>query len=245
MNCLIVDDEPLAIDLIEDFTQRIPFVTVVSSCKNAIEAIQVLNNKKIDLIFLDIQMPDISGIQLVQSIEQKPMVIFTTAYSEFAVESYNLNAIDYLLKPFSFERFLKAVNKAYTQFSNKISEKKSAEIVNMNDETENKDEAGYIFVKSGYKTVRIKLSDILYIEGLKDYVKIYAGLKPILILQSLKFLEEKLPQKLFLRVHKSYIVALQKIDSIERNIIQIGEKRIPVGDSYRDEFQKAVDNMKL
>lgn len=245
MNCIIVDDEPLAIDLIEDFTQRIPFIKVVSSCKNAIEAIEVLNSKKIDLIFLDIQMPDISGIQLVQSIEQKPMVIFTTAYSEFAVESYNLNAVDYLLKPFSFERFLKAVNKAYSLYSNRTVDKQPPEFADTGKENEYKEESGYIFVKTGYKTIRIKLSDILYIEGLKDYVKIYSGSKPVLTLQSLKVLEEKLPQKHFLRVHKSYIVALNKIDSIERNIIRIGEKRIPVGDSYREDFHKAVDNMKL
>lgn len=241
MNCLIVDDEPLAIDLIEDFVQRIPFLNVSGKCKNAIEAIQALSTKQIDLLFLDIQMPDITGIQLLQSLDAKPLVIFTTAYSEFAVESYNLNAVDYLLKPFTFERFLKAVNKAYKSFMSKSVEKKPSE----NPLIESKEINEYIFVKSGYKTLKIRISDILYIEGLKDYVKIYTGSKPVLSLQSFKSLEEKLPANKFIRVHKSYMVALQKIDSIERSIICIGEKRIPVGDNFRDSFQNAIDNLKL
>jgi two-component system LytT family response regulator len=235
MNTIIVDDEPLAIDLMEDFISRIPFLTLTGKCRNAFEAIQTINTKQVDLIFLDIQMPNISGIQLLQSLDKKPLVIFTTAYAEYAVESYNLNAIDYLLKPFEFERFFKAVNKAYALFSNKrinssATEKHMAEPADKD----------FIFVKSDYKTLKINLDDILYIEGLKDYVKIYTGQKPILTLQSLKSLEEKLPSTKFIRVHRSFIVAFQKINSIERGIIRIGEKRIPVGESYKEGFQKLI-----
>jgi DNA-binding LytR/AlgR family response regulator len=237
MNCIIVDDEPLATELIEDYIRQIPFLELVGKCKNAIETIQLLNKVKVDLMFLDIQMPGINGMQLLQGLDAKPLVVFTTAFREYAVESYNLNAVDYLLKPIVFERFLKAVNKAYSIFSrNPISETQKA--INHPENTTDDD---FIFVKSEYKTLKIKLNDILYIEGLKDYVKIFAGSKPILSLLSLKSLEEKLPQKRFKRVHRSFIVAIHKIESIERGIIRIGDARIPVGDNYREGLQSIID----
>jgi two-component system, LytTR family, response regulator len=241
MNAIIVDDEPLAIDLLEDFISRIPFLTLTGKCKNAFEAIQAMNTKQVDLVFLDIQMPGINGIQLLQGIDRKPLVIFTTAYAEYAVESYNLNAVDYLLKPFDFERFFKAVNKAYTLFSNRKSNRAVTEV------SKTVEPAGqdFIFVKSDYKTLKINLDDIIYIEGLKDYVKIFTGPKPILTLQSLKSLEEKLPATKFIRVHRSFIVAIQKINSIERGIIRIGDKRIPVGESYREGFQKLIEEKNI
>jgi DNA-binding LytR/AlgR family response regulator len=237
MNCIIVDDEPLAIDLLDDFISRIPFLSLAGKCKNAFEAIQTINTKSVDLIFLDIQMPNISGIQLLESLERKPIVIFTTAYSEFAVESYNLNAIDYLLKPFNFERFFKAVNKAYSHYNN---QKKDIDT-----NTSREPESNYILVKADYKTIKINLSDILYIEGLKDYVKIYTGPKPILTILRLKILEDKLPKNKFIRVHRSFIISIPKIESIERNIIRIAGARIPIGETYRSSFYKTIEEKNI
>ena len=237
MNCIIVDDEPLATDLMIDFVKRIPFLMLLGTCKNAFEANEIIHKKNVDLLFLDIQMPNLSGIQLVHSLEKKPLVIFTTAYSEYAVESYDLNAIDYLLKPFTFERFLKAVNKAYALFSKKddIQSEKDGQI----------EGDKFIFVNADYKKVRINLKEILYIEGLSDYIKIYTGDKPILTLLSLKAMEEKLPENKFIRVHRSYIVSIHKIESIQRNRIIIGKTRIPVGDNYKDFFYKTLEKYNI
>jgi two-component system, LytTR family, response regulator len=246
MRCIIVDDEPLAIDLLSDFIGRVPFLEKAAECKNAIEAIEALNRGPVDLIFLDIQMPNISGIQLLNSLDARPMVIFTTAYSEYALESYNLNAIDYLLKPFTFERFLKAVNKAYTSFTTRnasiqqplMSETSiSAPIITDTKTPE------YIFVKADYKTVKINLDQILYIEGLKDYIKIFTGSKPVITQQSLKSIEEKLPLNSFFRVHKSYIVSLRHIHCIDRGMVRIGEARIPIGESYKEKFQIYINSL--
>ncbi|MCK4664045.1 MAG: response regulator transcription factor [Bacteroidales bacterium] len=239
MNCIAVDDEPLALDLIEDFIKKIPFLNFIKTCKSAFEAIEILQKEKIDLIFLDIQMPDISGIEFIKSIEKKPMVIFTTAYTDYALEGFKLNAIDYLVKPFPFDRFLKAVNKAYEYYMLK------SKPADMKNEKTDELSSEFIFVKADYKIIKINLNDILYIEGLKDYIKIYAGSKPILTLQSLKFMQEKLPQNNFIRVHRSYIVSFNKIDSIQRNRIIIGDKRIPVGDSYKDDFYKMLEKSNL
>ncbi len=244
MRCIIVDDEPLAIDLLNEFIGRVPFLIKTAECKNAIEAIEALNHGPVDLLFLDIQMPNISGIQLLHSLDAKPMIIFTTAYSEYAIESYNLNAIDYLLKPFTFERFLKAVNKAYTLFSTHNTSTQTpftpepvftSAFTIIDAKTPD-----YIFVKADYKTVKISLDQILYIEGLKDYIKIYTGPKPILTQLSLKSIEEKLPSNIFFRVHKSYIVSLKHIHCIERSTVRIGEARIPIGESYKEKFLKAI-----
>lgn len=235
MNCIIVDDEPLALDLLEDFISRIPFLNLVAICKNGFEAANAVRNKKIDLIFLDIQMPDISGIQLLQSLTIKPQVIFTTAYHDYAVEGFNLDATDYLLKPFSFERFLKSVNKAYDLF----------QLKSKNDNTRLKDtssnERNYIFVKEGSSTVKIILSEILYLESLKDYIKIYTPQKTFITLMALKTMAEKLPQDKFIRVHRSYIIAFSKIDSIQRNRIIIGENWIPIGDQFKETFFNSLD----
>jgi DNA-binding LytR/AlgR family response regulator len=237
MNCLIVDDEPLAIDLIVDFVKKVPFLNLLGTCKNAIEANEKIHKNKVDLLFLDIQMPNLSGIQLMHSLEKKPLVIFTTAYSEYAVESYDLNAIDYLLKPFTFERFLKAVNKAYSLYDNNETK--------LSEQLTNKKSDKFIFINADYKKVKINLDDILYIEGLSDYIKIYAGDKPILTLQSLKTMEEKLPEEQFIRVHRSFIVSLKKIESIQRNRIIIGKKRIPVGDNYKEEFYRRIERFNV
>ena len=183
-------------------------------------------------------MPNITGIEFIKSLENKPMVIFTTAYSEYAVQGFELNAIDYLVKPFLFERFFKAVNKAYELHN--LHNKNSQEIIETSEKKEN-----FIFVKSDYSSVKILLNDIFYIEGLKDYVKIHLPEKNILSLITMKKMEETLPSDKFIRVHRSYIVALDKIESIQRNRIIIQKKWIPVGDSYKNEFFKRIDSSKL
>ena len=232
MKCLIIDDEPLAIELLEDFVSKIPSLILVASCSNAIEASTILQNKKIDLIFSDIEMPDFSGIDFIKSLDAKPLFIFTTAYSHYAVEGFNLNAVDYLVKPIPFHRFLKAVNRAQELLNLKCESEVVAEIVST--------PSDFIFVKSEYENVKVDLTSIKYIEGLKDYIKIYTDSpKPILTLNSLKAFEEKLPAN-FIRVHRSYIVSLKHINSVQRNRIVIDKIRIPIGQNYKDGFIKKI-----
>jgi len=242
MNCLIVDDEPLAIDLLESFIQKIPFLNIIGKCSNAFEAIELLQQEKIDLIFLDIQMPNVTGIDLVKSLSKLPLIIFTTAYSNYAIDGFNLNAVDYLVKPIPFERFLKAVNKAYEyyQFHNKSikSEEKSKHDSSL--------DSNFIMVKADYSLIRIDLKDILYIEGLKDYLKIFIkNQKPILTLNSLKKYEEYLPSEHFVRVHRSFIISLSKIEAIQKHRIIIANERIPIGDNYKTEFYKKIEENNL
>lgn len=236
MNCIIVDDEPLAQKVMEDYIAMIPFLTLKGKCSSAFQAFDILRSEQIDLIFLDIHMPNVSGIDFINSIQNKPYFIFTTAYSEHALEGFNLNATDYLLKPIPFERFLKAVNKAYdiyTLKNNKVEPKPEVQ--------ETKQLDNFILVKSDYQTQRVDLQNVTYIEGLKDYVKIYlVSGKPVTTLNSLKNMADKLPQNMFVRVHKSYIVALNKINSIVRNRIVINDKWIPIGDNYKDQFNEAI-----
>ena len=240
LNCIAIDDEPLALDLIEEFINKVSFLSIVSKCNRAIEAIEIIQKNKVDLIFLDIQMPDINGIQLLKSIKYKPMVIFTTAFEQYALESYDLDVIDYLLKPIPFDRFVKAANKAmeYHHLRNNPQTTSAQLTEKPND---------FFFVKSEYQNVKINYLDILYIEGLKDYVKIYLSSKekPILTLMSLKSLEEKLPPSNFIRVHRSYIISINKIDALTKSIIHIGEKEIPVGELYIDNVFKILNHTKL
>ena len=237
MNCIIVDDEPLARDLLEDFTSKIPFLKLKALCKNGFEAMEVLQKEKIDLIFLDIQMPDLSGIQLFQSLSVKPQVIFTTAYHDYAVEGFELDATDYLVKPFTYERFLKAANKAFKIYH--VDNTKTDSLK----QTENNIKKDFLFIKEGTSTVRVNIDDIQYIEGLKDYIKIFTKDKFHLTLMTLKAMEEKLPSDKFIRVHRSYIIAVSKIDSIERNRIIIGEKWIPIGDYYKEGFHGLLERL--
>ena len=235
MKCIIIDDEPLALELLEDFISKIPFLELVASCSNGFEATNILQEQKVDLIFTDIEMPDFSGIDFIKSLEVKPMFIFTTAYSHYAVEGFNLNAIDYLVKPIPFHRFLKAATRAQNLLSLKIEEEKPT----LNKEAIQE----FIFVKSEYENLKINLADIKYIESLKDYIKIHTHKeKPILTLSSLKNFEEKLGKLNFIRVHKSYIVALKHIYSVQRNRIIIDDNWIPIGLNYRDDFIKKIDN---
>lgn len=233
MQCIIIDDEPLAIELLEDFVSKVPFLSLVQSCSSAFEAIQVIQKGSIDLIFSDIEMPEFTGIEFIKSLEKKPLVIFTTAYSHYAVEGFNLNAVDYLVKPIPFHRFLTAVNRAHELFDLKTDAETST--------TQSQQQADFIFVKSDYENLKVNLNTIRYIEGLKDYIKIYTNdVKPILTLNSLKAFEEKLPIN-FIRVHRSYIVSLNHINSVQRNRIIIDKNYIPIGQNYKDEFVKRIE----
>jgi two-component system response regulator LytT len=234
LKCIAVDDEPLALKLVENFIQQTPFLQLVKSCLSAIEAMKILSENAVDLIFLDINMPNLTGMELArvlaQSASPQTKVIFTTAYNHFAIEGYKVNAIDYLLKPFNYEEFLRATNKALTLAQQSV----NGDI--------NKEEDS-LFLKVEYQWVKIEYKDILYIEGLKDYIKIHAE-KPatsILSLTSLKALEERLPSARFMRVHRSYIVALEKIHSINKTSVRIGNIEIPVGENYKESFKAIVD----
>jgi DNA-binding LytR/AlgR family response regulator len=230
INCLIVDDESAALDVLEHYIGRVYFLNLVKRCENAIEAMQILEENKIDLLFLDINMPDVNGIQFLNSIKSKPSVIFTTAYKEYAYDGYEYDIIDFLLKPFDFERFLKSVNKANSQI-----------IKTIRQPAKHQKQQQYIFVKADYKLVKINVDDILFIEGLKDYIKIFTRQKLILTLMSMTTIEERLPADEFFRVHRSYIISLSKIDSVSRHRVIIGEKFIPVSVPYRERFYLTIN----
>jgi DNA-binding LytR/AlgR family response regulator len=233
MKCLIIDDEPLALELLEDFVSKIPTLKLVGSCSDAVTAISILQNNTIDLIFLDIEMPDFTGIEFIKSLDIKPLFIFTTAYSHYAVEGFNLNAVDYLIKPIPFHRFLKAVNRAEEIYL--LKEKNNPSPI------KNTDTPTFIFVKSDYENIKLNFDDIKYFEGLKDYIKIFTtSHKPLLTLSNFKNIEEKLPEDLFIRVHRSYIVSLKYINSVQRNRILIDDVRIPIGQNYKDYFIKKI-----
>ncbi len=228
MNCIVVDDEPLARDILVDFIGKVPFLKLKASCKNGFEALNVLQKEKIDLIFLDIQMPDMSGIQLYESLSYRPLVIFTTAYSNYAVTGFDLDAVDYLVKPFAFQRFLKAVNKAREQF--KPREPHSSDVSH-----------DFMFVKDGTKIIKVVYDEILYLEGMKDYVKIVLKEKKMVMpLISMQNIMEKLPQGQFVRIHRSYIVSLSKIETVEKNRVVIAGKWLPIGNSYKNSLMEVL-----
>ena len=233
--CIIVDDEELARALLENYISRLPYLKLVGKCSNPIEALQFLQDQTIDLIFLDIQMPEMIGTDFLKSLSQKPMVVFTTAYAEYALEGYELNVIDYLLKPFPFERFLKAVNKA-----SDLSKLKSKDVSNLASPEEQTIERDYILVKSEHKVHRIHHKDILYIQSMREYVAYNTPKDRILSLGSLKKLEVDLPQEQFLRIHKSYIISKAKASVLEGNMIHIGKEKIPIGASYRKEVLRLL-----
>lgn len=244
LNCIAVDDEPLALGLVSSFIEQTPFLNLVGRFPSAVEALRAIHAQKIDVVFLDIQMPDLNGIELARVLDNsktnKPRIIFTTAYNQFALEGYRVDALDYLLKPFNYEEFLHAATKAlaYAELLEKSNSTAAATATATIPEERIEDE--YLFLKVEYQLVRIALNDILYIEGLKDYVKVWLKSveKPILSLTSLKSLEEKLPSKKFMRVHRSFIVSLDKINSITRNALQIGKVNITVGDQYKEAFSQ-------
>ena len=232
MRCIAVDDEKLVLDLLVDNISQVPYLQLVKACRNAIEAIEILQQEKIDLIFLDIQMPKLSGLQFIQSLQQPPMVILITAYEKYALEGYNLNVVDYLLKPVPFERFLKACNKAKKLFD--LGKEKPVQKEQLPD---------HIFINVEYTLVKILFADILFIEGLKDYIKIHlvSSSKPVLTKMSLKGMEEKLPAGKFVRVHKSYIIAADKITIIKRDLVYLGNNEIPVSDFYKENLSKITN----
>lgn len=231
LNCLIVDDEPLALDLLENYVNKTPFLNLAGRCENAFQAMERVRQNDIDLLFLDIQMPDLNGIEFSKTLGERPKVIFTTAFDQYAVEGFRVDALDYLLKPISYSEFLQAANKAMRWFE--LSNKAVA----------SSETANTIFVKSDYKLVQIDLIKVLYIEGVKDYVRIFLedDAHPIMSLMSMKLMEERLPADRFMRVHRSFIVQLDKIKTIERNRIVFGKEYIPISDSYKEKFMEFLN----
>ena len=238
--CLIVDDKPLALDILTDYISKVDFLELVGSTTSALEALQIVEHEQVDLLFLDIQMPELTGIQVMKILGNKCRVILTSAYTEYALEGYEHNVVDYLLKPIAFDRFYKAVQKARHQVEAIPAQ------VPIIPQTEPKPVAkasDIIFVKTEYRIVKIRLDDILYVEGLQNYVSIFTRSERILSLRNIKKMQEQLPTSQFVRVHKSYIVSLDKIDSIERSRIFIGDAVIPVGDTYKDSFLAVIEQM--
>jgi DNA-binding LytR/AlgR family response regulator len=231
MRCMVIDDEQLVRELLEDNIRQIPFLEWVKSCKNALEAMEALQTTPVDLLFLDIQMPRVNGLQFLQSLSDPPLVILVTAYEQYALEGFNLRVVDYLLKPFGFERFLKACNRAQELFRLRQNDKQVA-VAGPQD----------FFVNVEYALVRVVVTDILYIEGVKDYIKIYlsTSARPVLTRMTLKAMEEKLPSPAFVRIHKSFLVAAGKITTIKRDIVCIGDKEIPVSGSYKSNLTRIL-----
>lgn len=239
ISCLIVDDEPLARNLLKEYVSKVPYLELKGTCANALEALDVLHRESVDFLLLDIQMPDITGTAFVKTLLQKPLVVFTTAYSEYALESYELDVVDYLLKPITFTRFLRAVDKVSQRLL--PAEKPVAADKHEGGEPQ----SSFIFVKDGTKLVKVRWEDIQYIEGLKDYVTIHTRDQKVVTLQRLKVLETQLPPGKFIRIHNSYIVALGAIDVIHKNDVQIGKVMLPVSDTYRKTFREFVERNHL
>ncbi len=235
INCLIIDDEPFALELIEGYVKKTPFLELRGKCLSAFDAMKIISDETIDLVFLDIQMPDLTGIDFSKTLSATTKIIFTTAFKEYAFEGFKVAAVDYLLKPFNYPEFLKAANKVISQ-DPKTEEEKHTPLEN-----------NFIFVKSEYKQIKISLDEVFYFESLKDYVKIWltGRSKPILTLISLKKLEKELPSGKFMRIHRSFIIALNKIESVERNRVIINNERITIAEQYKDKFQEFLENRSL
>ncbi len=233
IRCIAIDDEPLAVKKIAGYIQKVPFLELVAECRSASEAMSIMDSTNVQLLFIDINMPDISGMEFVKSLTNKPYIVFTTAYSEYAVEGFRVEAIDYLLKPITFTNFLKAANKV----------KNLIELTANNQKESVRTTANHLFVKSDYKLIRIGLDDIKYIESQHEYIKIHlVNTTPVITQLSMKSMEEQLPSDRFMRVHRSYIVNLAKITVIERNrIVFDGKVYIPVSEQYKEKFQEYID----
>ena len=244
LNVLIVDDEPLALDVLETYIGQMPDLHLVKRCSNAIEANEVLKQESVDLMFLDIQMPQLTGTDFVKTLIHPPMIVFTTAYPNYAIQGFDLNALDYLLKPISFERFVKAVNKAVEHAE--LSQREAGPAAHGNALGDGLD---FFFVKADKKLVKVNFDDIIYIEGLKDYVIIRLVAGRVITLQTMKSLEDRLPQMRFRRIHRSYIVALEKILAIEGNMVEVQEKDkpklLPIGKNYRDDLLVLIEKNRL
>lgn len=225
LKCIAIDDEPLALELLSDNISKVPFLELVAECSNPLEALKVLQTQKVDLVFLDIQMPGLTGLQFIQSLAEKPMFILITAYEKYALDGYTLDVLDYLVKPVSLERFIKACNKA-----------KDLHDLKLKTSTTSATKADYFFVNVDYKLLKVVFNEITWIEGLKDYIKIHLknSNRPVITRMSMKSVEEQLPEKEFIRVHKSYIVSVKHITAVMKNSIFIDDLELPVSDNYRD-----------
>ena len=233
INCAIIDDEPLAAGLLKSYAEKTPFLNLIGTYGSAVEAMKELRNNPVHLLFLDIQMPELSGIEFAKILPKETKVIFTTAFEQYAIEGYKVSALDYLMKPVSYEEFLKAANKALDWFC--VSQKRQTYAADR-----------FMYVKSDYKLVRVALDDILYIEGLKDYIRIYlADGQKVMSLMNMKKMEDYLPRPEFLRTHRSYIVHMSKAEAIERFRIVFGDQYLPISDSYKEDVQLYFDSHTL
>jgi two-component system LytT family response regulator len=238
INCIAIDDEPLALELLEDNIAQVPYLNLVGKCSNAIDALKLLKEINVDLVFLDIQMPGLTGLQFIQSLTVKPMFILVTAYEKFALEGFNLNVVDYLVKPVSLERFIRACNKAQELF----------ELKRGNVLPDERKEEDYFFINVDYSLLKVMYNNIMWIEGLKDYIKIYLSenAKPIVARLSLKSLEDELPTTTFMRIHKSYIISKNFISSVKKSSVLLDNKtELPVGENYKDRIEELVSRRKL
>ena len=232
MNCIAVDDEPLALKLLEDNISKVAYLNLVASCANSFEAVKALEENTVDLIFIDIQMPGLTGLQFISTLENKPLVIFITAYKQYALESYDLSVVDYLVKPVAIDRFIKACNRA----------KELLELKSAKDQTATINIKDFFFLNADYSQVKIMFNDIIWIEGVRDYIKIHlkSSNTPLLIRSSLKAIEPEIPSPKFLRIHKSYIVSVEGITSIRKNSVFIKDMELPVGETYREAVEKLL-----
>ena len=240
IRCIAIDDEPLALDIIRDYCSKVPFLDLIRTFDNAVDSIEFIRTNKIDLLFLDIQMEELTGIQLLNALKTKPYVIFTTAFDSYALQGFELDVIDYMLKPISFDRFVKGVDKVYEkmQIEEMVKTKPEASVASaVPEET-------YFFVKTETRMEKVRYADVLYIEGMGDYWRIITTTKKIMTLLNYKKLEEMLPSRQFVRVHKSFIVAMDKIESVERNRIKIADRLIPVSETFRKQFFDIIEKKK-
>lgn len=232
IRCIAIDDEPLALDLLEDNISKVPYLQLIAKCENALEAMKVLQEQTVDLIFLDIQMPGLTGLQFIKSMTQKPMIILVTAYEKYALEGFNLDVIDYLVKPVSLDRFIKSANKAWelVQLRNKKIE--TADVI----------EPEFFFVNVDYSLLKLVIADIVWIEGLKDYIKIHlkSSPKPVITRMTMKAIEDLLPASRFIRIHKSFIVSVANITAIRKNSVFMGTMELTVSDSYRENLDSLI-----
>lgn len=235
MNCIALDDEPLALDIIEAYVKKHPELNLIARCNNAEEASKVLNSQHIDLMFLDIQMPGVTGLNFVRSLKNKPLFMFTTAYSEYAIDGFELDAIDYLLKPIAYDRFEKAIEKAKEYYT----------IKNNSGLTESDFENDFIFVKANQQLIKLAYGEILYVEAFADYVKIFLNDRKIVTLQTMKKMEAKLPSDIFSRVHRSFIVNRKAVQSFSTSVCEVNGEKIPVGKNYKNDFIKLMKSNQI
>jgi len=241
LKCIVVDDEPLAVEKLNGYIARVPFLELRASFTSGMDALQYLKDNTTDLLFLDIQMDDLTGIQLLEVLKNKPQVVFTTAYSEYAIKGFELEVTDYLLKPISFERFLQSVNRIYDKLNPKKNSDSPSDIPVANTPPQ----PDFMFVKTEYRMEKVKFADIHYVEGMKDYLRIVSPDKRIMTLTNFKNMLSMLPEQQFCRIHKSYIINLSKIQSIEKSHVVVLNERLPIGDSYRKSFFDLLENLRL